>query len=132
LRPVASLKSRIIHIKKVAAGSSIGYDQSFIAPRDMIIALLPIGYEDGYNPLLSNKAQVKIGEQYAPIIGRVAMNITTVDISALSNAQMGAHVTLLGAEPEINALTLAQLTQINNPRYITTSIKPSITRIIVE
>jgi alanine racemase len=132
LKPVASLKTKIIAIKKVAAGASIGYDQTFVAPQDMTVALLPVGYDDGYSPFLSNKAQVKIGEQYAPVIGRVAMNITTIDISAIPDAQVGTQVTLLGPDAPINAHALAQLTQINNPRYITTSLKPSILRIILE
>jgi len=132
LKPVASLKTTIIAIKKVAVGASIGYDQTFVAPQDMTIALLPVGYDDGYNPLLSNKAQVKVGERYAPIIGRVAMNITTIDISDIPEAQIGTQVTLLGPDTPINAHTLAQLTQINNPRYITTSLKPSLSRIIAE
>lgn len=132
LQPVASWKTRIMCIKKISAGKSIGYDRTAYAQQNTTVALLPIGYDDGYNPFLSNKALIGIDNCYAPIIGRVAMNVTTIDITHIKNAQVGSIVTLIGSDQNYNALTLAQSVQINNPRYITTNIKASIPRIVIE
>jgi alanine racemase len=132
LQPVARWKTRIMCIKKISAGKSIGYDRTAYAQQNTTVALLPIGYDDGYNPFLSNKALVGIDNCYAPIIGRVAMNVTTIDITHIKNAQVGSIVTLIGSDQNYNALTLAQSVQINNPRYITTNIKASIPRIVIE
>lgn len=132
LQPVAQWKTRIMCIKKIPAGKSIGYDRTAYAQQDTTVALIPIGYDDGYNPFLSNKALVGIDSCYAPIIGRVAMNVTTIDVTHIKNVQIGSEVTLVGSDQNYDALTLAQNSKINNPRYIMTTIKALIPRIIVE
>lgn len=131
LKPIASWKTRILHIKKIPAGHSIGYDRTATTQQDTTIALLPIGYDDGYNPFLANKGIVGIGSSYAPIVGRIAMNIITIDVTHIKDAHKGQEVVLLGNDPQYNALALAHSIQIYNPRYVTTTIHSSIPRIIV-
>lgn len=132
LQPIACWKTRIIHIKKVTAGNSIGYDRTAYAQHDTIIALLPVGYQDGYSPFLSNKGVVGINNTCAPIIGRIAMNIITIDITHIDNAYVGQEVILLGDHENYNASTLARTIEIYNPRYITTCINPAVNRVITD
>lgn len=132
LQPIMQWKTRILYIKQVPAGTPIGYDRTVIAQKDTTIALLPVGYEDGYSPFLSNKGVVGIGNEYAAIVGRIAMNITTIDITHIPDAHVGQEVILLGNDPHYNAIALANTIQIHNPRFVTTSIKSSIPRIVTK
>jgi alanine racemase len=98
LRPVLSLKSRILQIKSVSAGTKIGYDGMFQATKPMTIATIALGYHEGLDARLSNCGAVIINDQFAPIIGRVCMNLTIIDISSISNCFAGQIVTILGKE----------------------------------
>ncbi|HLC06876.1 MAG TPA: alanine racemase [Candidatus Babeliales bacterium] len=129
LKPVMTWKTYISNIKTVPAGSRISYTGSFITQRITRIALLPIGYYDGYDFRFSNKTSVMINGSYAPIIGRVAMNMTIVDVTDIETIT-GDEVTLLGAAAHINAHNLAQSAEIKNVREIITGINPNITRIL--
>ncbi|MFA6066774.1 MAG: alanine racemase [Candidatus Babeliaceae bacterium] len=131
LLPVLSWKSRIIQIKDIPAGSSVGYGKTFIAANPMKIAVISIGYADGYPRALSNKGIVKIGNHYAPVIGIVSMNLTAVDITPVPDVCIGDHVTLLGPDTQISADALAQLTGTINIE-ITTRISSTIKRIVVD
>ncbi len=102
LKPVLSLKTRILQIKSVTAGTLIGYDGMFQAPTTMTIAILAIGYHEGVDALLSNCGQVIMNGQFAPIIGRICMNLTIVDISHIPNCKTGQIVTILGKEGDIS------------------------------
>ena len=110
--PALSLKSHVIQIKEVAAGTSIGYGRSFVTEKPMRIATVPVGYGDGYPRLLSGKGRVLICGEYAPIIGRVCMDMFMVDITHIPNASELSEVVLLGAQGEksIDADELAELT----------------------
>ncbi|MEJ5300376.1 MAG: alanine racemase [Thermodesulforhabdaceae bacterium] len=95
--PVMSLKARILQVKKVPSGTPIGYGRSFVAPEPMVIATVSIGYGDGYPRALSNKAKVLIQGKRCPVVGRVSMNLITVDVSHLSTfPREGEEVVLLG------------------------------------
>ncbi len=138
LKPIATWKTYILEIRHIKKGTFIGYDRSYTAPEDMTIALLPIGYADGYNPFLSHKGYVLIDGIQTPLIGRVAMNIITIDISHIKNAHKQQEVILVDNNYNqnsdnnfCNAQTIADLCEIKNPRYITTSIKSSIPKFIV-
>ncbi|MBV8661220.1 MAG: alanine racemase [Candidatus Dependentiae bacterium] len=102
LQPVLSLKTRILQIKKVVAGSLIGYDSTYQAASDMTIAIIAIGYAEGLDARLSNCGQVIVNGQLAPIIGRVCMNLTIIDISQISHCKTGQIVTILGKEGDIS------------------------------
>jgi alanine racemase len=102
--PALEMKTIITGIKKVQAGDKIGYSGTFVAPHDMIIATIPVGYFEGIDRRLSNKGFVKIEKDgnvfFAPIIGRVSMNITTVDVSGLSGVCTGDTVIVFSAHQE--------------------------------
>ena len=132
LLPVLSWKTKIIHIKKIPAGSFVGYNRTYQTTKETTIAILPIGYYDGYDKRLSNRGLVRIKDQNAPIIGTIAMNATTIDISHIPNVQLDETVTLLGPHPQISAADLANQTGCFNTRQITVQIHASVPRIVIE
>ena len=98
LIPVMSLYSSIADIKEVREGETVGYGRTFTCNRDTRIALLPIGYNDGYRRLLSNKANVIINGRLAPVIGRISMDWTIVDVTEVPDAKIGSTVIMIGRE----------------------------------
>jgi alanine racemase len=96
LRPVLSLRSRIIYMKAVPTGASLGYGRTFTTSRTSRIATLAIGYDDGLPRLLGNRGYVLIGGRRAPIVGRISMDLTTVDVTDLPDAALGDEAILLG------------------------------------
>jgi alanine racemase len=98
LRPVLSWHTRILQVKKVPKGSSISYGQTYTARRASLIATLPVGYADGYPRLLSNRGAVLIRGKKAPVVGRVCMDLTMVDVTDIEGVQQGDEVVLLGAQ----------------------------------
>ena len=101
LQPVLSLKSRIVLIRLVKKGSSIGYGRSFTASRDSRIAILPAGYGDGYPRSLSGrKADVSIRKHRVPVIGRICMDQLAVDITDVPDAAVGDTAVLIGTKEE--------------------------------
>jgi alanine racemase len=111
LKPLLTWKTKIALIKTLEEGATVSYGCTFTAPRKMQIAVLPIGYWDGYNRLLSNKGRVIIKDKYARVLGRVAMNMTMVDISSIKNAKVGDDVVLIGksASKQVSADEMAGL-----------------------
>lgn len=99
LRPVLSLKSRVVLIREVRAGESVGYGRSFTARRTTRIAILPIGYGDGFPRSLSGgKGRVLIRQYMAPVVGRICMDQLAVDITDAEGITVGDVATLVGAE----------------------------------
>jgi len=96
LQPVMHLQSRIIARSTVAAGEPVGYGATWTAPRQTQVAVVAIGYGDGYPRHLSGPAQVLIKGQRCPVVGRVSMDMITVDVSALPDAGPNTEVTLWG------------------------------------
>ncbi|MBF0385687.1 MAG: alanine racemase [Candidatus Omnitrophica bacterium] len=109
LTPALRVYSRIILIKKVPKNSGISYGRTFIAPRDMTVAVLPLGYNDGYLRSLSNKSFVLVRGKRCPVLGRVTMDQIIIDISHLKNVGLGERATVLGQDgrEEITADFLA-------------------------
>ena len=112
LKPVMQLKAKVVFIKRVKKGTSISYGRTWKANRDSIIGTLPIGYADGYNRLLSNRAEVLICGKRVPIVGRVCMDMCMVDITSLPNVKVGEEVVLIGSQgkEKITADEIAKLT----------------------
>ncbi len=98
LRPVMSLHTRISFLKQVPTGTTIGYGATFVTKRESLIATLPIGYHDGYPRSLSNKGRVLINEHFAPVVGRVSMDWTTIDVTDIPDVKVGDQVTLIGSQ----------------------------------
>ncbi|MBI2021491.1 alanine racemase [Candidatus Daviesbacteria bacterium] len=97
VKPVLVLKSKIIQVKKIKKGTKVGYDRTFSSKKDMTIGILPIGYNDGVDRRLSNIGFVKVGDKFCPIIGRISMNITTIDISEITDPQLRQEVIVFTA-----------------------------------
>ncbi len=98
LKPVMSLCSQIAHIKHVPAGESLGYGRTFATARDSIIATVPIGYDDGYRRSLSNNSRVIVNGVFAPVIGRISMDWTIVDVTDVPNVAIGDRAILIGRD----------------------------------
>ncbi|PKM49287.1 MAG: alanine racemase [Firmicutes bacterium HGW-Firmicutes-7] len=110
LRPVLSLKSQVVLIRKVIKGESVGYGRKFIAEKDSQIAILPIGYADGLPRNLSNNTgSVLIHGYRVPIIGRICMDQLAIDITDIPEVHIGDTVTLIGkdGQAEIYAAEVA-------------------------
>ena len=102
LKPALELKTHIAQIKKLKKGEKVGYDFTYIASKDTKIAILPIGYNDGVERNLSNVGVVTIKGNECRIIGRVSMNITTIDVNEVKNIRVGDEVTIYSNNPALN------------------------------
>lgn len=105
LKPVMSLHSCISMLKWVPPGETIGYGCTFEASRRSLIATLPVGYHDGYMRGLSNRAHVIVRGVYAPVVGRISMDLTLIDVTDVAGVELDDQVTLLGwnpRQPELN------------------------------
>lgn len=92
LKPVLEMKSVLAGLKKIHEGDYAGYSRLFRAPSDMTVATVPAGYNEGVDLRLSNKGVFKVQGQMCPIVGRVSMNITTIDVTALKGAKLEEEV----------------------------------------
>lgn len=112
LRPVMSFKSKVIQLKDLPSQHPIGYGCTFITQRPSKIATIPVGYDDGYARILSNRGQVLIGGRRAAVVGRVSMNMITVDVTDVPGVKEDDEVVLLGSQGEerISAEEIARLT----------------------
>ena len=98
LKPVMSLTTQVLQVKRLPPGSTISYGCTHTTSDWCDLAVLPIGYCNGYNRLLSNRGEVLIHGRRAPIRGRVCMNLTMVELTGIPGVQEGDRVTLLGAD----------------------------------
>jgi alanine racemase len=110
LKPIMTLKTRIHFLKSVPSGMRISYGGTFETKRESLIATLPIGYADGYSRHLSNRGEVLIHGKRAPVVGRVCMDFTMVDVTELPNVSIGDEVILMGRQgrEEITANEIAE------------------------
>jgi alanine racemase len=97
-QPVLEWKTRLVSLRWIEAGESAGYNSAFRAERRTRLALLPLGYADGVNRLLSNRGAVLVGGRRAPIAGRVSMDQTIIDVTDAPGADIGDEVVILGAQ----------------------------------
>lgn len=96
LSPVMSFKTRVALIKDFPEGCGIGYGRTFITRRPTRIATIPVGYGDGLGWLLSNQGEALVGGQKVPIVGRISMDMCTLDITAVEKCRVGDEVVLMG------------------------------------
>lgn len=143
LKPVLTWKTKVVQVKNVKKGQTIGYGRTYSAKQNMRIAILPVGYYDGYDRALSNNSQVLIHGKFAPVVGRVMMNMIIVDITHIGGVQVEDEVVLIGkqvvsreavkrsgSQNEITAEELAE--KIGTINYeIVSRINPLLPRIIV-
>lgn len=98
VRPVMSLHSRIVHLKTVPVHTTLGYGRAFTTRRESRIATLPIGYADGLHRAHSNNGRVIVKGKFAPIVGRVSMDLTMVDVTEVPDAALDDEVILVGEQ----------------------------------
>ena len=130
LQPALTWKTRVIALKTIAAHSYVSYACTYKTTRTTRIALLPVGYDDGYQLRFSNKTSVIINGAVAPVIGRVGMNVTIIDVTDC-HAALDDEVILIGSSTPIRATDIAQVADIYNVREILTGINSSIKRLTV-
>ncbi|MBI4633591.1 MAG: alanine racemase [Deltaproteobacteria bacterium] len=98
LLPVMTFKTRVILIKEFPEGYGIGYGRTYITEKPTRIATLPVGYGDGYGFVLSNQGEVLIRGQRAPIVGRISMDMCTVDVTGIGDCRIGDEVVMMGRQ----------------------------------
>lgn len=111
LKPLLSLKTKIIFIKTIAKGKGVSYGHSYISSSKMKVATLPIGYGDGYPRALSNKAYCLVNGKKAKIIGRICMDQTMINITKIEGVSVGQEVVLIGKQKG-EAITAEQLARL--------------------
>ncbi len=130
LKPVLTLTTKVVQVRRVAQGDSISYNRTHVASRPSRIAVLPVGYADGYNRLLSNRGAVLLEGQRAPIVGRVCMDLTMVDVTDIPSVRTGSEAVLIGVQDglRVTADDLASLIG-TIPYEILCAIGPRVPRI---
>jgi alanine racemase len=132
LKPALQMRTIITGIKELSAGDKVGYSGTFIAKSKMSIATIPIGYGIGYDRRLSNKGAIKAGELFCPVIGRVSMNITTIDITKATELGLESEVVVISnKENDPNSIMNIAKKCKTNPHEIVTNINPLIKRRII-
>ncbi len=130
LRPVLTWKSRVARVRTLPAGSSIGYGRTYITSRPTTVALVPVGYGDGYVRRLSNRAQVLVRGQRAAVVGRVSMDQIVVDVSHIPGVEMEDEVVLLGRQGQEHIAAEEIATWAETINYeVTTLLLPRVTRV---
>lgn len=132
LLPVLTWKTKVAQVKEIKPGESVGYGRAWFASRPNKIAILPVGYYDGVDRKLSNNGSVLIKGKFAPIVGRVAMNMMVVDITDIKGAKPEDEAVLIGRQGE-NEITAEEVAaRIGTINYeIVSRINPYIPRVIV-
>jgi alanine racemase len=133
LKPAMALKARIIHLKKVPAGFKVSYGTTHETRKPTTIATIPIGYADGLNRRLSSRGQMLVHGQRAPIIGRVCMDLTMLDVGHIDNIQMGDEVVVFGQQGS-DAITIDEIaSSLNTINYeIVSTITARVPRIYLK
>ena len=130
LQPALTLESYVADIKPVAAGESVGYGRSWRAERDTLVAVLPIGYGDGYRRGLSNNSDVIIRERRYPLVGTISMDNVTVELGLDSDVRQGDIATLIGAQGDERILAEELARKLDTINYeITCGIAPRVPRL---
>lgn len=132
LTRVLSWKTTIMHLKDIARDAFVGYGTAFQAPRDMRIAILPIGYSNGVPRALSNRGQVLVRGRKAPIVGLVNMNVFMVDVSHIPGASVGDEVVLVGIQgnAKISIRSFSELDNVLNNEFVS-RLPAAIPRVVV-
>jgi alanine racemase len=96
VKPILTWKTRILSLRDFAAGEALGYGGTYVTKAPAHVAVLPVGYADGYNRQLSNRGRIIVREHYAPIVGSISMDLTLVDVTGIPGITVGDEVILLG------------------------------------
>jgi alanine racemase len=96
VKPILTWKTRILSMRDFAASQPLGYGGTYVTKAPAHVAVLPVGYADGYNRQFSNRGRVIVREHYAPIVGKISMDLTLVDVTGIPKVAVGDEVILLG------------------------------------
>ncbi|MGH9845492.1 MAG: alanine racemase [Blastocatellia bacterium] len=130
--PVMSLHSRIVQLKTVPAGASLGYGRTFTTVRESRIATIPIGYADGWRRALSNRGRVLVRGHFAPVVGRVSMDLTIVDVTGIPGVELGDPLMLIGEQGKHRIHAEDVAAEIGTISYeVVTGISPRVPRVYV-
>ena len=133
LRQIMTWKTTIMHMRTIAANTPIGYGRTNVLQHESTIALLPVGYVEGYDRRLANKGRIYFPRthSYGTVAGRICMNVIMVLLENPLAAHPGDEAVLIGDYQELRAFDIAQLIEGYNAREITSRMNPLITRIVV-
>lgn len=111
VKPILTWKTRILSLRNFAANQPLGYGGTYATKAPAHVAVLPVGYADGYNRQLSNRGRVIVRDHYAPIVGRISMDLTLADVTGIPGVSVGDEVILLGSSDglSVDALEHAEL-----------------------
>ena len=98
LKPAMTLKSKIVHLKKVSPGFKVSYGSTYQSPKSTTIASIPVGYADGFNRLLSSRGHMLVRGRRAPIVGRVCMDQTMLDVGHIPDVNLENEVVIFGRQ----------------------------------
>ncbi len=98
LKPVMSLRTKIIHLRRVRAGEGVGYDATFVPKRPSLIGVLAAGYGDGIHRSLGNRGNVLVRGKLAPIVGIISMDVTMIDVTDVEDVAVGDVATVYGSD----------------------------------
>jgi alanine racemase len=133
LKPVLTWKTKILAVKELPAGAYVGYGRTYRTPKKTKLAILPVGYNEGYDRKLSNLGEVLINGKRCKVRGRVYMNLLSVDVTNLKNVKIGNEAVLIGKQgkEEIFVEELASIVGTINYEIVT-RINPTLPRVIVK
>ncbi len=133
LKPVMTLKSRVIHLKKVPTGFHISYGITYRTEKPTTIATVPVGYADGYNRLLSSRGYMLVHGKRVPIVGRVCMDLTMLDVGELKDVKVEDEVVVFGHQGNQSVTADELASTLNTINYeIVTSITARVPRVYLE
>jgi alanine racemase len=117
VKPVLTWKTRILSMRNFAANQALGYGGTYVTKAAANVAVLPVGYADGYNRQLSNRGRVIVRDHYAPIIGSISMDLTLVDVTGIPGIAVGDEVILLGTRDGLSVDALEHARLANSSPY---------------
>jgi alanine racemase len=117
VKPVLTWKTRILSMRNFAANQALGYGGTYVTKAPARVAVLPVGYADGYNRQLSNRGRVIVRDHYAPIVGSISMDLTLVDVTGIPEIAVGDEVILLGTRDGLSVDALEHARLANSSPY---------------
>ncbi|UCE51073.1 MAG: alanine racemase [Desulfobacterales bacterium] len=133
LKPVMALKSRIIHLKQVPAGFNVSYGITYQTEKPTTIATVPVGYADGFNRLLSSRGDMLVHGQRVPIIGRVCMDLSMLDVRDLSNVNLEDEVVIFGQQGDESITADEIASRLNTINYeVVSTVMERVPRIYIK
>jgi alanine racemase len=117
VKPILTWKTRILSLRTFAGNHPLGYGGSYVTKAPTHVAVLPVGYADGYNRQLSNRGRVMVREHYAPIVGNISMDLTLVDVTGIPGIAVGDEVVLLGSSDGLSVDAVEHARLANSSPY---------------